>query len=242
MRKIKNAFFSRIVRGSIACVVLVLTIAVLTYLLHSRLSTSQTDIMFALSNVALAILAIFGTEIHSWLFNSPDIELELHNHGRGEIVVTPNQGSNIRYYHFLLKNKKKNTVAFNAAAYLVGLSVPNSNGVFVPHVFPPIKMIWPYETANEGKLPRKQDIQREMFCDLCWITNTLNLGIPREIQSYRTIELLKDVKRVRLHIEVRADNFYSEEPSVFEINWNGKWAVDDDAMAENLKITIVKTT
>ncbi len=185
----------------------------------------------ALGTVAVAILAIWGDTVRTWLAG-PKLLIVPHNF-RGAVVPITNGPRGI-FYHLAVVNKRSSITATNCRVLLKKIWRKAPNGIFqevglkVPLIFAwaPSEIMPPYislrkeQVLDFGAVIEGQDYYRPLL--LSYTNNFQGFVHAGEI--------------VRYGIEIVSDNFASPRLQVFEVAWNGKWSDNLDVMAQNLQI------
>src|SRR5437868_15174480 len=104
------------------------------------------DSATAFGTVAVAILAIWGERVRSWLA-PPRLEIEPHNNLRGDPnVLTTQTGQRVgrgMYYHLKVVNKKPWLPVKNCRVVLKGISRRGPDGIFHPSpLVVPSQLVW----------------------------------------------------------------------------------------------------
>jgi hypothetical protein len=198
------------------------------------------DILVAIGTLAVAVMAIWGDKVRSWL-SPPKLIIQAHNL-RGapttltlRNVVDPSGGQRAIYYHLKVVNVRPWLTVNNCRVLLTGIARRGPDGQF--HNAPmavPFQFVW----APARSLPEQLTITKERVLDFASICEGKNsvcpslYEFPNDFQGY-----VRSGEAVRYQIEIDASNFVSKKPQYFEIAWDGEWCFEVDQMERHLKIS-----
>lgn len=147
------------------------------------------DATTALGTVAVAVLAIWGERVRSWLA-PPKLSLEAHNL-RGDPNIFTADGKHVAKvmcYHLKVVNKRPWLPVKNCRVLLKGISRRGPDNIF--HPFPlvvPHQLVW----APASFAPILATITKEHVVDLGWLsmgkTRTSRPSIQRLITSLASL-------------------------------------------------------
>lgn len=195
------------------------------------------DIATALGTVAVAILAIWGERVRSWL-SPPKLEIEAHNNFRGDPNVLTTQTGQLAgrgmYYHLKVVNKRPWLPIKNCRVLLMGISRRGPDNVFHPSpLVVPSQLVW----APASFAPILVTVTKEQIVDLGNIREgdeafrPALYSIPNNFAGF-----VKANEAVRLELAIEADNFSSRRYKVFEVAWDGIWEFEPEKMVNHLRI------
>jgi hypothetical protein len=200
------------------------------------------DGMVAIGTLAVAIVAIWGEKIRSWVA-PPKLEIRLRTKRGAPTRLThqdafnPGGGIPAMYYHMKVVNCRPWLPATNCRVMLVGISRRGPDGRFHETSMPvPVQIQW----ANEGDAPRRVTITKQSVLDFGRISEVdtrflpLLYVYPNDFRG--SVE--KD-QAVRYFLEIDATNFVSPRPQVFEVAWDGEWDFDPEKMEQHFRISEV---
>lgn len=207
-----------------------------------KIISIATDVLTAIGTIAVAILAIWGDRIKSWL--SPAIlKIEpVENTGIHGSHLRLNTPSNIlvpglnrdaMWYVLKVVNKKPWMSSKNCRVMLVAISKKGPDGIYRPEPFKVPRQFWwapsefmaPLATINKEQVFDFGFIQANgMFSPTLYSTPSDFPGHVRKNES------------VRYSLEIDANNFTSPIQQVFEISWDGEWDPNPDIMSRHLVI------
>jgi hypothetical protein len=186
----------------------------------------------------VGVLALFGDRIRAWLFR-PDLHLELTSKigsyspqaGRqhdGAVVTR-----HARYYHLTVTNRARYPVAKDVHVLLLGVErldqqtpPTETSGWYVP-----LPLGWAY-----GGYPLAREIGRktEAIADLLFVRGDKLEFVP----IHTPLNFQKDYSgKTRLRVTAVARGTDCESNILkLEIEWNGLWERDDDAMKKHFVI------
>jgi hypothetical protein len=185
----------------------------------------------ALGTIALAILAVYGDCIRSWL-TGPRLSLVIAD---AKPSPFPTAQGEPRWYWFLkVVNSRPSASATNCVVQLKTLSRRLSNGDFADiRLAYSLVLYWP---PREFTAWTKTVRQNEPV-DFGYVAK----GSSRFAPSARAYPLnfagfLEPNGTMRYGFEIVSDQFVSPTLHEFEVSWDGEWTDDVDDMANHLKI------
>lgn len=200
------------------------------------------DILVAVGTLAVAVMAIWGEKVRSWLA-PPKLVIQPHT-PRGsptrltnQGTIDPSGGQRVMYYHLKVVNLRPWLTVHNCRVLLKGISRRGPDGRFLAVPMPvPLQFIW----ANEGDTSQRVTVTKENVLDFGWLIegaerfNPLLYLYSNDFQGY--VEM---GQAVRYHLEIDASNFVSPRPQVFEVAWDGEWHYEPERMQHHLRVSEV---
>ena len=198
------------------------------------------DALVALATIAVAVIAIWGEKIRSWLAPAR-IEIKPHTFtGDPTIlsvpgVVIPGGGTRAMYYHLKVVNIRPWLTVQNCRVLLKGISRRGPDGRFHPvRMAVPLQFVW----APSDSTPQQTTITKEHVLDFGRIVEGEPKFTPLLYSYTNNFQgCVEKGAAVRYSIEVDASNFVSPEPYVVEVAWDGHWEFEVEKMAQHLRIT-----
>ena len=188
-----------------------------------------TQLVVAVGTMAVAIVAVWGDFIRSVLA-SPKLQVSLFLR-EGE-PTKYSDGRNVRYYHLLVKNKRKWAPAKNVLVHITLLERPGPDGEWQPAMYSgQVPLIWQFGDYYSG-LP---SIGRERICDLGRIAEGGGFELKTQFRPNNFDCSVKGNQSIRVHLQAVSDNGHSNV-LVLEIAWDGKWNLGSKEMASHLVI------
>ena len=198
------------------------------------------DTAVAVGTLAVAVMAIWGEKVRSWL-SPPKLIIQPHTL-RGAPTrltiagaVNPGGGQRAIYYHLKVLNVRPWLTVQNCRVLLTGIARRGPDGQF--HSLPmavPFQFVW----APERAAPEQLTVTTERVLDFARICEgAQNIGprlyeFPNDFQG-----LVSKDEAVRYHLKIDASNFVSRKPQVFEIAWDGEWHYEVELMEQHLRIS-----
>lgn len=194
------------------------------------------DATTALGTVAVAVLAIWGERVRSWLA-PPKLSLEAHNlRGNANILTTADGKpvAKVMYYHLKVVNKRPWLPVKNCRVLLKGISRRGPDNIFHPlPLVVPHQLVW----APASFAPILATITREHVVDLGLIIEGENAFKPALYSTPNNFDgFVKAGEAVQYEFAVEADNYSSDTYQVFEVAWDGIWETEPEKMEKHLRI------
>ncbi len=195
----------------------------------------------AIGTVAVAILAIWGDLVRSWIAG-PMLELVPHNL-QGESttlrvpVDSPDQFATALefpavYFHLKVVNKRPWAPARNVRVLLAGILRRNEDGEFQRE---PVNVRQQLTWAPAEFSEVTPVIVRDRDLDLGRLIET---GFT--ITTYATPNNFRGIVHpggtIRVELEILADNYLSRRQYIYEITWDGQWAHNAEQLRGHLMI------
>lgn len=188
------------------------------------------DILVAIGTIAIAILAIWG----DWFrekFAAPKLALRLRSRYGNPTTIN---GRNVLYYHLVVKNNRKWSLAKGVQIMVNGIWRKAADGTFKPETLAAeIPLTWSFPQFS----PINPTLRNERICDLGYLAQG-NSHFKPSLYFYPNNfkGFVGAGDSVRLGIIVNAENFTSAKSFVVEISWDGKWDTDLDQMEKHLVV------
>ncbi len=188
-----------------------------------------------IGTILVAILAIWGDWIRYRLGGAPKLTLTLRDpHGD---LVRINQGDSTRrarYYHLLVANDRKWTLAHNVRVVIVEYLRPIADGTLVSQPLSgPLQLMWQFALVNPN--PMYRTVGQDAICDLGYIVEGEDFKLATYYAPSNFEGSLSKDQRMRLIVQAIADNAVSNTLSI-DVAWNGRWSEGTLEMASNLVI------
>jgi hypothetical protein len=199
------------------------------------------DIATAFGTIAVAILAIWGERIRSWL-SPTKLEIGAHNNFRGDPnLLTSQLGQQVgrgMFYHLKVINKRPWLPIKNCRVLLMGISRRGPDNVFHPSpLVVPSQLIW----APASFAPTLVAVTKEQIVDLGNIRegdSAFRLALYSTPNNFAGL-VGKD-EAVRFELAIEADNFSSSRYKVIEVAWDGIWEFEPEKMENHLRIREIR--
>lgn len=199
--------------------------------MESSVGLLITQIFVAIGTVAVAIFAIYGGTIRSWIAG-PKLKFTLHN-ARGDLTTRANRRRTI-YYHIKIENERQWAPARRVRVLCTAISKRASDGPFVQEpLIIPVQLTWAFPAFHE-LLP---NVSTEDICDLGYLDEAsarfvLSLYVyPNNFRGF-----ISSNETMHIGLIASADNFTSKSPYILEISWDGNWSPNLDEMRQHLVI------
>lgn len=193
------------------------------------------DAATAIGSLAVAVLAIWGERVRSWLAPAK-LLLEPHNF-RGNSNILTSDGkvvARVMYYHVKVVNKRPWLPVRNCRVLLKGISRRGPDNLF--HPFPivvPSQFVW----APASFAPILATVTNESIIDLGFIIEGEDAFKPALYSTPNNFDgYVKAGDAVRYELAIEADNFSSISYHVFEVAWDGQWESEPEKMEKHLRI------
>lgn len=198
------------------------------------------DSLVAIGTLAVAVMAIWGEKVRSWLA-PPKLAIRPHIL-RGtptrltmEGAVNVGGGRRVMYYHLKVVNLRPWLSVHNCRVLLKDLSRRGPDGRF--HAVPmpvPLQFVW----ANEGDTPQRVTVTKENIFDLGRLLEGAERFEPLlYLYSNDFQGFVEKGQAVHYHLEIDASNFVSPKQQVFEVAWDGEWFYEPENMEHHLRIS-----
>lgn len=196
------------------------------------------DIATAFGTIAVAILAIWGERVRSWL-SPPKLEIEAHNSFRGDpSPLTTESGQEIgraMFYHLRVVNKRPWLPIKNCRVLLMGISRRGPDNEF--HRSPlsvPRQLVW----APAEFSPVLVTVTKEQIVDFGRVDEGGNGFRPALYSCPNNFAgFVRKDEAVRFELAVEGDNFTSRRYKVFQVAWDGIWEFEPEKMENHLRIS-----
>ena len=193
------------------------------------------DVAAALGTVAVAVLAIWGEGVRSWLA-PPKLSLEAHNF-RGDLNVLTADGkpvAKVIYYHLKVVNKRPWLPVKNCRVLLQGLSRRGSDNIFHPSpLVVPSQSVW----APASFAPVLVTVTKEQIVDLGSVVEGQDVYTPALYSTPNNFAgFVRAGDAMRYELAIEADNYSSDKLQVYEVAWDGVWEVEPEKMEKHLRI------
>jgi len=193
------------------------------------------DAAIAIGTLAVAVLAIWGERVRSWLA-PPELALEAHNL-RGDPNVLTTDGkpvTRVIYYHLKVVNKRPWLPVRNCRVLLKGLSRRGPDNIFHPYpIVVPSQLVW----APATFAPILATVTKEQVVDFGRVVEGDDAYRPTLYSTPNNFSgFVKAGDAVRYELAIEADNYSSDKYYVFEVAWDGKWMFEPDEMEKHLRI------
>jgi hypothetical protein len=173
------------------------------------------QLVVAFGTIVVAVVAIWGNYLRS-IFASPRLDLRLYN-AAGE-PTKYDDGSNVRYYHLAVSNKRNWAPAKNVVVHITLLERPGPDGEWRPAMYSgAVPLVWQFGQFYAG-LP---SIGREHICDLGRIAEGGQFKLKTLFRPNNFVNTIGAGEKARVHLRAVADNAQSN-PLVIEVAWDGK--------------------
>lgn len=197
-----------------------------------------TNTAIAIGTIAVAVIAIWGRQIRSWLV-PPKLSLVAHNL-RGDPNVLTADGKpvgRVMYYHLKVVNERPWLPVKNCRVLLRGLSRRGPDNLFHPtSLVVPTQLTW----APASIMPTLVTVTRAQVVDLGYIVEGEEAFAPALYSTPNNFQgFVKSGDAVRFELAIEADNFCSEENPVFEVAWDGVWEFEPGQTERHLRIRVV---
>jgi len=193
------------------------------------------EILVAVGTIAIAILAIWG----DWFrdkFAAPKLALRLRDrHGN----KTTLNGRNVLYYHLVVKNNRKWSLAKGVQIMINGIWRKAADGTFKAEILAAeIPLRWAFPQFG----PINPTFRDRKICDLGYLAQDDSHFKPSLYFYPNNFKgFIGAGDSVRLRIGVKAENFTSAKSFVVEISWDGRWDTDLDQMEKHLVVKEVSS-
>jgi hypothetical protein len=204
----------------------------------SNLINITIDTATALGTLAVAVLAIWGEQVRSWLA-PPKLILEAHNL-RGDANVLTADGKPIAkviYYHLKVVNKRPWLPVRNCRVLIKGVGRRGPDNIF--HPFPlvvPSQLVW----APASFAPILATVTKEQIVDFGLVIEGQDAFKPALYSTPNNFAgFVKAGDAVRYELAIEADNYSSDKYQVFQVAWDGVWEFEPAKMENHLRISEV---
>jgi len=196
-------------------------------------NSDKINIITAISNSVLAVVAIFGETIKSWIY-SPRIEIFLNN-PCGDFTNMANEIDrfNSAYcYHLSIINKKPKSVANNCYVQIVQIDKLTEKGRKRIDLNVPVYIRWVPNELREFTI----NLSHERQIDFGYLKQGGNAFTPW-LQTYPNNFKghVESETTLIFSIQVFADS-YKSEIFEFSVYWNGVFDENPEQMSKNLVI------
>lgn len=193
------------------------------------------DASTAIGTLAIAVLAIWGERVRSWLA-PPKLVLEPHNL-RGVANILRADGTpdvSAIYYHLKVVNKRPWLPVRNCRVLLNGISRRGPDNIFHPFPFVvPSQLVW----APASFAPILATVTREQVVDFGRVVEGRNVYEPTLYSMpNHFVGFVQAGDAVRYELAIEADNYSSDRYQVFEVAWDGVWEPEPAIMEKHLHI------
>jgi hypothetical protein len=203
----------------------------------------KIQICIAVGTLAIAVVAIWGEKIRSWVA-PPKLEIRLHMKRGAPTLLTiqgainPGGGTPVMYYHLKVVNRRTWLPVTNCRVLLVGISRRGPDGGFHDIPMPvPAQVVW----ANEGDTPKRVTITKQSVLDFGRVTENEALFLPLLYVYPNNFQgVVAKNQAVRYSLEIDATNFVSSKPQVFEVAYDGEWEFEAEKMEQHLRISEIR--
>lgn len=203
---------------------------------ESSLANTLIDSATALGTVAVAVLAIWGERVRSWLA-PPKLVLAEHNfRGDSNIFTTADgtHGARVMYYHLKVVNKRPWLPVRNCSVLLKDVSRRGPDNIF--HPFPlvvPPQLVW----APASFAPILVTVTKEQILDLGLVIEGQDAFKPVLYSTPNDFSgFVKAGDAIRYELAIEADNYNSDKYQVFEVAWDGESEFQPEKMEKHLRI------
>jgi hypothetical protein len=194
------------------------------------------EFLVAVGTISVAIVAIWG----DWFkhrFAAPKLSMKLRD-TKGN--PTTMNGHSVMYYHLIVENRREWAIARGVQVMLTGIWRRVADGSYKPEILAAeLPLTWSYPQIN----PLNPSIKKAKRCDFGLLQQEdlvfkPSLYIyPNNFKGY-----VRANESVRFSIEIQADNYSSQKPYLFQVDWDGTWANDLSEMEKHLVVQEIKTT
>ena len=185
-----------------------------------------------LCTILLAVIAIWGKAIRAKYYG-PLLNIELSDSKGNQSIF--GDGIMSRYYHIVVRNKRRLSPAHNVRVVIRGILRLSSDGTMEPTIFPgPMQLAWQFQAFK----PQFQTIGAKSFCDLGYIRKGEDFTLSILYGSISFDKTLSAGKQMTVTIVALSDEVESEELRL-EVAWDGKWDDDSNIMCKHLVIKSV---
>jgi hypothetical protein len=196
-------------------------------------NSDKINIISAISNSVLAVVAIFGETIKSWIY-SPRIEIFLNNQC-GDFTNMANEIDrfNSAYcYHLSIINKKPKSVANNCYVQIVQIDKLTEKGRKRIDLNVPVYIRWVPNELREFTI----NLSHERQIDFGYLKKGGNAFTPW-LQTYPNNFKghVESETTLIYSLQVFADS-YKSEIFEFSVYWNGVFDENPEQMSKNLVI------
>ncbi len=201
------------------------------------------DGLVAVGTLAVAVVAIWGEKVRSWLA-PPKLLIVLHT-PRGDPTrltlsgaVNPGGGQRVMYYHLKVINARPWLTAENCRVLLKGLSRRGPDGKFHPiPMAVPLQFVW----APAEATPPQVTITKEQILDFGRLIEGDSKFVPILYSYANNFQgFVERDEAVRYWLDIDASNFASPHPQVFEVTWDGVWDFEPDKMQHHLRLAEIR--
>jgi hypothetical protein len=196
------------------------------------------NLSVAVATFAAVLIALFGDWFRARIF-SPKLKLQLRNsHGEATVVRMQWQDETgihetrdaARYYHVRVLNEKRWPAANQVQVHLVRVEELGADG---------LQVTWsgemPIQWMHQAIYPLARTIGASAYCDLCSVVKDKWIRLHPVVSPHNL-----SVERpgpVSLIISLQARGNEAESGiSRFQIQWDGKWADDDQQMMNHFVV------
>jgi len=174
----------------------------------------------------IAISAIWGELIRA-SFAGPKLILSLYS-AEGELTKFTG-GSDVRYYHLKVENKRGGAIARNTRVQVISIQRETSGGWQEKQIIYGVQLPWVFSDSQQ------KNIGPEAKCDLVSIVDKGDFSISYYMRPNNVDPFLRAAQTVRIEVVAVAENAKSKVLTL-DISWDGQWSRYDREMKEHLKI------
>jgi hypothetical protein len=201
------------------------------------------DGLVAFGTLAVAVMAIWGEKVRSWLAPPKLIIVPHTPHGDPtqltmEGAVNPGGGQRAMYFHLKVVNLRTWLTVENCRILLKGISRRGPDGKFHPvPMAVPLQFVW----APAEATPPQVTITKEQILDFGMLVEGTSKFIPILYSHSNNFQgFVEKGQAVRYFLEIDASNFASPHPQVFEVAWDGEWDFEPEKMQHHLRLTEIR--
>lgn len=186
------------------------------------------EVLEAVGTLMVAILAIWGDELRTWLLG-PRLDISVAH--AVPTVTQWTQTKKMVYYHHLRITNKRRGLAESVRVVCTEIWKKASDGRFhSENLSYPVQFPWTPQQLGQFAV----NIRTYAVCDLGFLTDgddkfqlATFAGRPNNFKGF-----VGKGETIMVGVEVVGKNVASKKPYLVEISWDGEWIADRDEMAK----------